>query len=732
MDNRAIDNERKVIYELLEQRRINDAFDAIISLIDSTNMGNLRDEIDQVRVSYGFMLQYLSKGILDPHRQQVLQHIIDSLYSITDRCSIEAKAATSSEVFFARRRELEGTPLQSLIVQWKETLHKQQLLQSVPNEQQNAIALRHILKECEQLETSIFNKVWCTFPTSHDESQLINNLLNDPSTPIHVQCLVLSALFLGLIVLFDDTKLALVAQAYTNSDNVQVQIRAFIYAILSVYVYNKRATHTPQVKACLEAMVLKPTFAQDMSTLQFLLARSRNTDNITRRVREDIMPDILNMSPDIVRKIKDKNAPVDLTDFEANPEWQDMLEDSGIAKKMEQFNEMQLEGNDVYIGAFSRLKSFPFFHTLSNWFLPYHASNSLILDTFGSNPNAMGELVDDAPLCNSDKYSFCLSISSIPESQRDIMFAQVKEQHNEMKELKNSELPHDKKVRERAANSHLQDLYRFFKLFSRRREFRPLFDLDMDMTQLPLFEEHTHKHVTLSIIAEFYFKNNFHEDAIKYYDHLLNNSDKVDPIVFQKIGFCYQNLGNMREAIRQYKRYLLAHDGDLWTLKHLAGCYRAMNRYDKALDYYKKVELLQPQSVTTTLNIGHCLLENGNVEEALKYYYKADFIDGANHRAWRPIAWCSFLTGNDERALSYYDKIIAHDKATAQDYMNRGHVLLCSNNIPEAIESYRNALAHENSMTTFRDAFYSDASQLENRGIMRDDMALIIDVLPIK
>ncbi len=729
MDTRQIDRDRIDIYKKLDDRRINDAFDAVLQLINQSGQHHMRDEVDQLKMSYNFMLQYLVKGIVDPQREQVLQHIIDSLYSIVDCCSIAAKEAESSQVFYTRRRELENTQLDDIVTQWRNAVRKQQLLTSVPAGQQNKSAIINVLKQSEQLETNVFNKVWSSFPTSHDDAHLLRELLDDETVPQHMRCLILSALFLGLVTFYDETKLTLVAHTYCSTNCDRLQVRALMYAILSLYIYTNRVACSATVKANIEAMATQPAFEQDMATLQFLLARSRNTDNITRRVREDLMPDILNMSPDLMRKLKDKDTPLDLSDIEANPEWQQMLENSGLARKMEEFNEMQLAGNDVYISTFSKLKSFPFFHTLSNWFLPYHSGHSVTIDTFGDNADKIDNLISYSPLCNSDKFSFALSMGTIPESQRQMMFGQLQQQYSDIKEMLNTELPDEGKRREAIANSHLQDLYRFFKLFSRRREFKEIFSLDMDLTQLPLFQEYTHREATLSIIAEFYFKNDFYEDAIKYYSHLLDGSDMVDPIVFQKIGFSYQNLNNTREALRYYKRYLLAHSDDVWTLKHIAGCYRSAGRHDKALEYYKQVDALRPQSVATTLSLGNCLLESGNAEEALQYYYKADFMDGVKHRAWRPIAWCSFITGNDERALTYYDKIFAEDNPTAQDYMNRGHVLLCNQRVPEAIECYRVALKLEKDIDSFRNSFMGDARQLQSRGITTQDMALIVDAL---
>lgn len=729
MEMKEIDRYKQEIYTLLKQTRINQAFEAIEQFLSNCNILAYKDELEQLKMSYSFMLQYLTRGILDPQRDQVLQRIVGSLYSITDRCYIEANESTSYHIFYVRRRELNATTIDQALDNWKSSYHRLELLRSVPDEQQNKSAILHLIQEAEQHETTLFNKIWCTCPMTLDEAELLGNLLNDDTMPYHVQCIVLSALFLSITTIYDENKIALLAQSYTSTSNAEVQMRALIYTILSLYIHNDRVSKSLLLKKRVDEMALNAHLDKDISTLQFLLARSRNTDNITRRVREDLMPDIMDMSPELMRKIKDKNAPLDISDLEANPEWAEMLDKSGVTKKMEEFNEMQLEGNDVFISTFSHLKSFPFFRTLANWFMPYHKDHSVVKEAFSDGAASMGDIICDAPLCNSDKYSFCLSMASIPESQRQMMFNQVQAQHNDLKELKRSELPDETKRREGIANRHLQDLYRFFKLFSRRREFFAVFDLKMDLTEVSMLKDFIGDTSTMSIVAEFYFKNEFYEDAIKYYNYILEHSESVNPIVFQKLGFCFQNLNNTREAIKCYKRYLLANENDVWTHKHIAACYRSMKRYDKALEYYKAADQIQPETVATTLNIGNCLLEAGKAADALQYYYKADFMKGARHRAWRPIAWCSFITGNDERALAYYDKIINEDKPTSQDHMNRGHVLLCKGDLAIAIESYKAALALEDSASSFRESFYNDAEELKKRGVNTNDIALIVEAI---
>ena len=72
------------------------------------------------------------------------------------------------------------------------------------------------------------------------------------------------------------------------------------------------------------------------------------------------MPELQKLSPDLFNKIKGKTpGTIDINEIEENPQWQEWLDKSGITRKMEEFNEIQLEGGDVFISTFSKLKSYP-------------------------------------------------------------------------------------------------------------------------------------------------------------------------------------------------------------------------------------------------------------------------------------------------------------------------------------------------------------------------------------
>ncbi|MBR5685758.1 MAG: tetratricopeptide repeat protein [Muribaculaceae bacterium] len=728
-----IDNIHKLVSRCIDDAEINDAFTHLATLINESGRVNLNDELERLHMSYTFMLKYLEQGVMDPQRDIILSDIRRSLYTLNDRCFIALMEPVSSEVFYTRRRELGNLSLVAIVEEYRDSLKELSLAQSAPAEQSDNHVILSLLQHAEALETKLFNRVWSTFPLSADDSSSLKLCISGDILPVHTRCLLVAALMLGLMKFYDESKLLILFEAYSLSDDAQVQLRALVCAMLAMLAHRKRTSSSKPIQARIAAMLDMPDFEQDVWSIQVQLAQSRNTENVKQKVRNELIPNIMKMRPDIIDKLKDNESQIiDLSDIEANPEWQQWLDESGITRRIEEFNAMQTEGSDVFIATFAHLKTFPFFKTLSNWFLPFYPAHSTVLENLGAGKLGLAEVIQHAPyLCNSDKYSFCLSLGSLPESQRGLMSAQLEEQNAALKEAQQAELPDDRKLRVAIVNAFIQDLYRFFKLFSRHREFNAVMDSPgLDMTDcMPLAQVTRDAHV-LELLGALYFKNAFYDDAIKCFTRLEGMDNVSDDHIYQKIGFAYQNAGKIENALTYYQRYELLHENDLWNVRHMAACYRELGKLDLALEYYRRAEALSPDNVSLTLTIGHVLLEQNRTNDALQQYFKADLMEGARHRAWRPIAWCSFLLSDYERALDYYNRIANEDEPSAQDLLNMGHVLLCQGKTQEAIETYRSSLhLMDGDTAKFRKSLKGDALELRLHGISAVDQALIPDIV---
>jgi len=733
MTLQEIEKEHLSATQCIDEAATSDAFEHISALVAESGRADLNDELVRLKMSYTFMLRYLEQGVMDPQRDEILSGIRNSLYTLNDQCYMGLLERNSPEIFYTRRRELGNTALISIVDEYRDSLNELSLVQSGSTQGHDSHVILSRLHQTEALETKLFNRIWSSFPLTADDANTLKLCIGGDILPVHTRCLMVAALLLGLMKFYDENKLLILLEAYSMSDEPQVQLRALASAMLAMLAHKRRTSSSRAMNSRIDAMLESPDFKHDVWSIQVQLARSRNTENVKHRVRNDLIPNIMKMRPDIIDKLKDKDTQIiDLSDIEANPEWQEWLDQSGITRKIEEFNAMQLEGSDVFIATFAHLKTFPFFKTLSNWFLPFYPAHSSVLENLGADKLALAEVVQHAPyLCNSDKYSFCLSLGALPESQRSMMSAQLEEQNAALNESRQAELPDNRKQRVSIINAFVQDLYRFFKLFSRRREFIAVMDSSgLDMTDcLPLARVTRDPHV-LELLGAIYFKNEFYDDAIRCFTRLEGIDGMNDDHIYQKIGFAYQNAGKPEQALTYYKRYELLHEEDAWNIRHIAACYRATGKLDMALEYYRRAEVTNPENVSLTLTIGHILLEQNLTNEALQQYYKADLMSNAKHRAWRPIAWCSFLINDYDKALDYYDRIIRDDKPSAQDLLNRGHVLLCQGKTQQAIETYRDSLKLMNGNThKFRSAFKEDAMELRLHGVSTVDQALIPDAV---
>lgn len=731
MDKSEISKLQNNIYENLEGRHLSLALKSLKKMVDASQQWELKEDLERIATSYRYMLQYLSQDVLDPERNNILSQIIVDTYDLTDKTVIALATPLSTHIFYQRNQQYNNQSLQSMINNYLVIRNKLLLINSVDESRHDESSLS-LLRQSEAIENDIFNKVWSTFPSKAIDVECVSTILAEDKFPAHLKSLVLSALMLGLTKYFDSSKLKLLLESYLSLEDTELKLRSLINAVIVIYLYRNRIFFYKDVLKSLKTLEDEKDFVSDMRLIFTRLIHSRNTENISRKLHEIITPDIHRITSNFFEKLKGKSPEsFDISEIEENPQWQEWLDNSGITSKLEELNELQLQGSDVFIATFARLKSYPFFNTLSNWFLPYHDNCSVVTDALGDKNHPLIALFNVMPiLCDSDKYSMLLYMSQAPESQRNMIFSQFNAQREQFQELQSEEAQSVIKMRDNIVNRYIQDIYRFFKIFSRRREFKSIFDTDINLTEVEFFKDFIGDTSTLSVIAEFYFKNGFYNDAIKFYRSMVANHN-ANPHVYQKIGYSFQAMGKWNDALKNYSRYELVDNSDLWNTKQMAQCYRSLHNTDKAIEYYINALEIAPQNVSLCLNLGHCYLDKGEYDKALQQYYKADFMPKAKHRAWRPIAWSSLLIGKHEQAVNYYEKIIKEDTPSSQDYLNYGHVLQIMGRIADSIKQYRKSLELEkNDTEAFSKLYLDDSKYIVNKlGVSASDYALVLDAV---
>lgn len=716
------------IYKALYHRHLLSAFALISQLAQELQDWLIDTKLKELETSYQYMVQYMLDGINDPGRSQVYNHMLTETYLLADITCEKLLTQSSMSLYHAKKRHLNklNNTLTTTFAGLDKAINELSLCELLP-ENDDLTAKR---KDVEYHADLFFNYTWTNFPSDADDYATLREATRPHRLPSSLAALIVSALTLNVIQHFDDEKIAILIDTYNTHDSEEVQIRALCGIMLSLILYPTRLKLYDTLRSRISLLDDNTQFRNDMHKVIFQLIRSRDTEKITRKMNEELIPKMMKISPSLYKKIQEDDAMADIESLEYNPEWQEMLEQSGIADHIKEMNELQMDGADVFMSTFAHLKGFPFFNDVSNWFIPFMTTHTAVTQVLGNeewSKNFITLLQSSGYMCNSDKYSFCLSLSQVPDSQRKIMAQQFDSQNAHLQEEAHAELYRQSRERENISNRYIQDLYRFFKLHPRHSEFYDVFAIPINkVLQINEISKVAEDEKLLKILSEYLFKNACYNDAIEIFT-ILSRNNFTDSDLYQKIGYCYQSNNQYDTALEYYLKSDLIKPDNVWTIRRIATCYRNMKKTETAIEYFLKADSLAPDNLSVNLNIGHCYLELKEYDTALKYYFKVDYLDTRSTKARRPIAWCSFLAGRIEQAWRYYEKILA-DKPTASDYLNAGHVTFAMNNLRQAIELYQQSIeVDNNNIENFARNYKQDYNDLLHAGIAADDIPIIYD-----
>jgi hypothetical protein len=186
--------------------------------------------------------------------------------------------------------------------------------------------------------------------------------------------------------------------------------------------YNVYLSYFPSIRNRLVLLADQTRIAENFQNIIIQIIGTTETEKISRKLREEILPEMMKINPLLKDKMDAENFLNSDEWAEENPEWQEILDERGLSDKLKELSDLQLEGADVYMSTFSMLKNFSFFSQFSHWFLPFDTENSAVNQLFESDEKTiLSAFVNSNVMCNSDKYSFCLSVLQMPESQRNML-----------------------------------------------------------------------------------------------------------------------------------------------------------------------------------------------------------------------------------------------------------------------------------------------------------------------
>ncbi len=735
MKGTEIKQSHQTICRLLAERKLKPAFDLLGQMITANGLGEFSDQLLDLEQNYRFMLKYTVEGIKDPERQKIYHHILIAAFELVDQCADSLKMKHSTSLEFQKKRGFSRITIEHIPEYFSqlESFH-------LENELRSLIKNSSVDKKHEQEEEwhyqkliNLFYHYWFKNRLSPDEITSFKAYIQNPHIPDYEQAMLITSLTISQILFFDEQKMMLLFEGY-ESDRAEVNQRALIGLLLSLYYYNQRIFLFPAISARLELLCEKPFFKLHLEKILLQLIGSKETEKIQQKLQDEILPEMMKLSPNLRNKLSLEAMLGDALNEDKNPEWQDIFKDSpGFLDKMEELSEMQTKGADIFMTSFSNLKTFPFFSELVNWFVPFYPNHPHLIKS--SSPDDQQEnrrlfdlLLKTPVLCNSDKYSFSFSMQTIPAEYKKMMFDSLTAEFDQLIEAENEDLEAESKKAEAVSGQYIRDLYRFYKLHPQREGFENIFSWAFDFHNKHVFNDLLREdNQLLRSLAEYYFAKNYFRDAADLYKTLLVGSEEAE--ILQKLAFCYQKQDDFGQALTYYLKADLFEQNRIWNQKKIALCYRHLKKPNLALEYYLQVIVHEPDNLSIHASIGHCRMELNQYEEALKSYFKVEYLSPGNKKIWRPIGWCSLLVGKKQQSEHYFSMLLK-DSPNKFDLMNMGHVQWCLGKRKMALDFYQKSINDaEMSESEFMEAFHEDLEHLLQQGVDADDVPIMLDQL---
>ena len=729
MTSNEVQNTYKQATTALSKGKLKHAFERARVLNDELKSSVINDKLNAMEENYRFMLRYFLDGVQDTERKSLFNKLVAQVFSIAAQLRDELLTRDSSNYEFSQKRYFPFTP-QLTNDELVSALDRKEKLAEIQDAEGDSEPQKgQIQQNFEQVANYIFHYFWLTSNYDADgKMDVFRRVISDDYTDFVPKSLLVSALTLNLWRTFDEQKLGLLLDACKSSD-LHTRQRALTGLCFVLAKYNRFIPYFPAIRNRLVLLTDDAAVAANLQNIIIQIIATTETDEISRKLQQEIFPELMKLRP-MMDEGLDVEGLMNLDEWaEQNPEWEEKLEKSGVADKMKEFADLQMDGADVYMSTFAMLKSFPFFNGLSGWFMPFDAENTAVKPLFSDNEKSLvTAFLNSNVMCDSDRYSFCLSVLQMPDMRRAMMKQSFNEAAEQLEEMDKDEAILSPHIHAKNISKHyIQGLFRFFKLFPQHSDFADMFSVSLILHKSYLFDLLSVDEQLKMNIAEYYFSKKLYAQALELFNEIEKETEPTSAL-YQKIGYSYQQTSQLFQALEAYRKADLIQSDDYWTLRKMALCYRLTGNTQKALDTYNHLNFIKPGQLSVLLQIANCLIELQKTDEALKVLLKMNEDFEENLKVWRAIIFCSFKAGNLQQAAYFGALLLEKPDLAAYDYVLSAHVDWCLHDTKKALSSYRKGLEIlQNNWEQFVALFLQDIETLKANGVDEQEIPLILD-----
>jgi len=372
----------EVKHLIIKDKNISKAIALLHQYLSKNECFSQLERVEEIKKEYDLMKEYMLKGYVDQQRNQLYSSLLQRLYVIAMNASIDVfkdknltpvtKEPSLGEDIFTFEE------IEKMLTQFVQDV----TMLSLELDSNKETKQKQIYSDHYNYLSQLFNAIVVSHQWSESFALSFQSLLLSPTIETSDVQQIVSAITLGAMQVFDINKFKTLVALYLNAEDEEVKQRALVGFAFTLPSLEDELY--PEVKEIVDEVIAKKG-AKEMGNEHFSLNSSDIID-----LEKDNLKDILGQH----------SSEQDIEKLEAS---------------IDKMKDMQKAGADIYFGGFARMKSFSFFYRLSNWFTPfsfYHPEVASLVDKIGES-KFIKELMNNGPFCNSDKYSFALSLSQV-------------------------------------------------------------------------------------------------------------------------------------------------------------------------------------------------------------------------------------------------------------------------------------------------------------------------------
>jgi len=251
MSYKELIREYRKINQLIEQKRIKEAFEILSKLTSICHNTDFANRLENYRETYRNILTYTFEKGDDPEKQQVFNRLIKSILELSDEVKEEIiiqEGMLSHYKLMERYRRESEFKIEELQHWIKELLVRSEV--EITGESVNESAdngSKQTEDDTRSRLSEFFKVFWLNNHLTESHINLLQKSRGNSDFPWYYKSLLVSALTMSLLRHFDIEKVKILFNVYEDQEN-RVWQRALVGILLVFYIHDNRLSFYPEIE----------------------------------------------------------------------------------------------------------------------------------------------------------------------------------------------------------------------------------------------------------------------------------------------------------------------------------------------------------------------------------------------------------------------------------------------------------------------------------------------------